>query len=143
MNIRCLAPVEDANATILILGSVPGEASLCEGQYYAHPRNLFWRILGELVGANSALPYEERTHVLQSVGVALWDILESCVRGTSLDSDIENGSPVPNDFAAFFSGHPKIASVYFNGAKADDCYRRLVLPVVKEKPIAYERTPIH
>ena len=141
MKVRCFAPVEDANTTVLILGSMPGKASLRAGQYYAHPRNLFWRILGELVGAIPALPYEERIRVLQSAGIALWDVLESCVRGTSLDSDIENGSLVPNDFAAFFSGHPKVARVYFNGAKADHYYRRRVLPGIEQNPVAYERLP--
>src|ERR1700685_3240157 len=141
MNVRCFVPVEDQNATVLILGSMPGQASLDAGQYYAHPRNLFWRFLGELVGANPALPYEERVRVLQSAGIALWDVLKSCVRRGSLDSDIDNGSLVPNDFAAFFSSHPKISHVYFNGAKADVCYQRCVLPVVREKNIAYERLP--
>lgn len=141
MNVRCLAPVEDENATVLILGSMPGQASLNAGQYYAHPRNLFWRFLGELIGANAALPYDERISVLHSAGIALWDVLQSCVRSGSLDSDIDNGSLVPNDFAAFFSGHPKIARVYFNGAKADVCYQRCVLPVVREKTIAYARLP--
>jgi len=141
MNAHCLAPVEDAHATVLILGSMPGKASLSAGQYYAHPRNLFWRVLGELVGATPALPYQERIRVLHSAGIALWDVLKSCVRDSSSDSDIENDSLVPNDFAAFFSDHPKIARVYFNGAKADVCYRKCVLPVTGEKPMAYERLP--
>jgi double-stranded uracil-DNA glycosylase len=141
MNVCCLTPVEDANATLLILGSMPGKASLCAGQYYAHPRNLFWHIMGELVGAFPALPYEERTRVLRSAGIALWDVLESCARGTSLDSDIENRSLVLNNFAAFFAEHPKTTHVYFNGAKADACYRRRVLPIIKEKSVAYARLP--
>ncbi len=137
----CFAPIEDANATVLILGSMPGKASLRAGQYYAHPRNLFWPILGELVGADLALSYQERTRGLQSAGIALWDVLESCVRATSLDSDIENNSLVPNDFTSFFSSHPKIARVYFNGAKAEECYRKHVLPTVAKEPIIYERLP--
>jgi TDG/mug DNA glycosylase family protein len=83
VSVRCLAPVEDANATVLILGSMPGKASLCAGEYYAHPRNLFWHILGELVGAIPTLPYEERTRVLQSAGIALWDVLQLCARSVA------------------------------------------------------------
>ena len=141
MSVRCLSPVDDANATVLILGSMPGKLSLDAGEYYAHPRKLFWHILGELVGAIPALPYEERTCIVRSAGIALWDVLQSCARGSSLDSDIENSSIIPNDFAAFFSAHPKIARVYFNGAKAENYYRKRVLPFIKEKPISYERLP--
>ena len=139
--IRCFEPVEDAKATILILGSMPGKESLRAGQYYAHPRNSFWPILGELVGAKPALPYEERVRVLRSAGIALWDVLESCARTTSLDSDIESGSLVSNDFASFFSGHQKITRVFFNGVKAEDCYRRHVLPVLKDVSVIYKRLP--
>ncbi len=140
-HVRCFEPVEDANATILILGSMPGKESLRAGQYYAHPRNSFWPILGELVGAIPSLPYEERVRVLRSAGIALWDVLESCVRATSLDSDIEKGSLVPNDFASFFSSHRKITRVFFNGVKAEDCYRKHVLPVLKELAVSYKRLP--
>ena len=69
---------------LLILGSMPGEALLNASQYYAHPRNAFWRIMGELFGAGPSLPYQERVAVLQSVGVALWDLLQACVRPGSL-----------------------------------------------------------
>lgn len=126
---------------MLILGSMPGKASLRANQYYAHPNNLFWRIMGELLGADPDLPYKERVQVLQSAGIALWDVLESCTRVTSLDSDIESGSLVANDFRSFFFGHPSIAHVYFNGAKAEDCYRRLVLAGIKKESVMYQRLP--
>ncbi|MEK7747915.1 MAG: DNA-deoxyinosine glycosylase [Nitrospirota bacterium] len=126
--IRCFDPIEDAKARVLILGSMPGKESLKRGQYYAHPRNLFWPILGELVGTKPALSYEERICVLQSAKIALWDVLALCTRPTSLDSDIEKDSLVCNDFASFFSRHKKITSVFFNGAKAQECYLRHGLP---------------
>ncbi len=140
-HVRCFAPIEDTSATVLILGSMPGKSSLRAGQYYAHPKNLFWHIMGKLLGAHPALPYEERVRVLQSAGIALWDVLESCARVTSLDADIENGSLIANDFTSFFSGHPRIVHVYFNGAKAEDCYRRLVHPIIKKTSITYTRLP--
>lgn len=140
-NIRCFEPIGDAKAKTLILGSIPGKESLRAGQYYAHPRNSFWPILGVLVGAQPSLSYENRVRVLQSAEIALWDVLKSCTRITSLDSDIENDSVVPNDFASFFSTHQKITHVYFNGAKAEQCYQRHVLPVINQLPIVYKRLP--
>jgi hypoxanthine-DNA glycosylase len=137
----CLAPVADRNATVLILGSLPGKRSLAVGQYYAHPRNLFWRILGELVGFDPTLPYEARVHRLQSAGIALWDVLESCVRKTSLDSDIETASEKPNNFADFFAEHPKMFRVFFNGTKAEGSYTRHVRLPFDERPIVYSRLP--
>ena len=62
--VRCFAPVEDAAATVLILGSMPGKASLAAGQYYAHPRNAFWPVMGKLLGFSPDLPYEERLQIM-------------------------------------------------------------------------------
>lgn len=139
--VRSFAPIADANAGVLILGSMPGKASLAAGEYYAHPRNQFWPIMGALAGARPALAYPERTRALRHAGMALWDVLESCQRASSLDADIERESRMPNDFVAFFASHPRIACVYFNGATAEDCYRRLVRPMVADFPLAYTRLP--
>ncbi len=135
------APLAESSATILILGSMPGQASLRAGEYYAHPRNLFWPILGELVGAHPTLPYAERIRVLHAARIAVWDVLKTCRRQGSLDSDIEHDSLVTNDFVSFFLRHRKIAYVYFNGAKAEDCYRRYVLPSVTNRSLLYYRLP--
>lgn len=138
---RCFAPIEDGRATVLILGSMPSQASLRVGQYYAHPRNQFWPLMGELIGAGPAVPYLERTRRLRSAGLAVWDVLASCTRRTSSDSDIEDGSLVPNDFVAFFARHPRIARVYFNGTKAEACYRQRVLPTIEHGAVMYQRLP--
>lgn len=116
--IRCFAPIENPAATVLILGSMPGKASLAAGEYYAHPRNAFWAIMGELIGARPDLPYQDRLKILRSSGIALWDVLGSCVRKSSLDSHIEIDSAVPNDFKSFFLRHPNITRVFFIGTKA-------------------------
>lgn len=126
--IQSFPPVENPKAMILILGSMPGKESLRASQYYAHPRNAFWPIMGELVGAATTLPYEARLTILKSAGIALWDVLASCMRSSSLDSDIEHDSIIPNDFASFFKRHPDITHVYFNGTLAEQCFRKYVLP---------------
>jgi len=126
--VRSFNYVADARATILILGSMPGAASLRAGQYYAHPRNLFWPILGELVGAGPDLAYAARLARLKAQGIALWDVLESCAREGSLDARIEASSLVPNDFARFFMQHRRIRRICFNGAAAENMFLRHVLP---------------
>lgn len=125
--IRSFEPIGDRNAEVLILGSMPGTRSLAAGQYYAHPHNVFWRILSELLHFDAASSYEARVRALKSARIALWDVLHSCVRAGSLDAMIENGTQTANDFRRFFGSHGKISRVYFNGATAETCYRRHVL----------------
>ncbi len=129
------------NSRILILGSMPGKASLQAGQYYAHPRNQFWPILGELVGASPELEYVERTRILRFEGIALWDVLKSCYRSSSLDADIDKSSMVANDFTAFFAGHPNIGHVFFNGATAEQAFRRYALPAIDAEKLVLQRLP--
>ncbi|OGS92877.1 MAG: DNA-deoxyinosine glycosylase [Gallionellales bacterium GWA2_59_43] len=139
--IRSFPPIADANARILILGSMPGKESLRANQYYAHPRNAFWPIMGELAGAAPALPYEVRTLKLRAAGIALWDVLDSCTRPGSLDADIDPDSIHPNDFAAFFEAHPHISRVYFNGTMAEQSFRKHVLPHLGHLTLRLQRLP--
>jgi TDG/mug DNA glycosylase family protein len=128
--VHSFEPIADARAVVLVLGSMPGERSLQAGQYYAHPQNAFWKILGALIGAGPDLPYAARCAQLRRRRIAVWDVLQSCLRRGSLDAGIASASIVANDFAAFFAGHPGIRSVLCNGDKAHSCYRRHVLPVL-------------
>ena len=141
--VQSFAPIADAKARVLILGSMPGKASLAAGQYYAHPQNLFWRILEEITGAGPALPYAARARALTARGIALWDVLESCAREGSLDSAIDDATISANDFASFYRAHAHIAHVFFNGAKAAACYRKYVLPVLGDAAAArsHQRLP--
>ena len=139
--IRSFPPVADASARILILGSMPGEESLRAGQYYAHPRNAFWKLMGELFAADPELPYERRTQQLKKSGVALWDVLASCKRKGSLDSAIAADSITANDFQTFFARHRKINQVFFNGATAERSFRMHVLPGLTAQPLQYTRLP--
>ncbi len=127
---RCFAPVAKADATVLILGSLPGRKSLEHRQYYAHPQNAFWKIITALFGDTSSLPYTRRLKILTANQIALWDVLAAAERPGSLDSSIVPHSAVPNDFAAFFRAHPRIRRVYFNGQKAEGLFRRHVLPAL-------------
>lgn len=136
-------PIDDADARVLILGSLPGQASLRAQQYYAQPHNAFWKIMGQLFGAGPELPYVERAQRLVEHKIALWDVCAAARRPGSLDSAIAHESVVPNDFAAFIAAHPQVALVCFNGAKAAELYRRYVLPGLPAAlpPLRYETLP--
>ena len=136
------APIANKSSQVLIVGSMPGKASLRARQYYAHPRNIFWKIIGNLFDFDPAAPYEIRIAKLLGERIALWDVLESCTRKSSLDSDIDDSTIVPNGFTAFFQEHSAIRGVYFNGAKAEDSYRRYVLAGLSANlDILYYRLP--
>lgn len=110
-------PVIDRRVTRLILGSFPSEASLAVGQYYAHPRNQFWRLLGDLFGEPlSEAPYERRLERLLVHRVGLWDVLDACDREGSLDSAIRNSRT--NPFARLVRLAPQLVDVAFNGGTA-------------------------
>ncbi len=123
-------PVVGSQPRVLILGSMPGIASLDVHEYYALPRNVFWPIMGELFGAHFKLAYQQRLDVLTACRVALWDVLESCIRPGSLDSSIDAQSVSVNNFGCLFTSYPTIRQVFFNGKKSATMYRRYVLPML-------------
>jgi len=133
VHVHSFAPIVDHSSRVLVLGSMPGKASLRAGQYYAHPRNLFWQFMHELLSVDAEASYEQRTAGLLERGVALWDVLKSCTRESSLDSDIVTSSIVANDFHGLFREYPQIRVVCFNGAKAADVFSRNVLGRLGER----------
>ncbi len=123
-----LPPVVDGRTRVLVLGSMPGEVSLAKQQYYAHPRNAFWRIMSDLIGFDAAADYPTRLRGLLSAGIGLWDVLHICDRPGSLDSAIVRDTMQVNDFGALFLERPGIARAFFNGVKAEQLFGRLVAP---------------
>ena len=138
--VRSFAPIAGRNARVLILGSMPGRASLEAGQYYAHRHNAFWRIASALLQFDPGAPYRERARALRSARIAVWDVLHSCVRPGSMDAMIDRESETANDFRRFFRTHRGITHVFFNGAKAEASFRRHVLPGI-DVPLRYKRLP--
>lgn len=118
-------PIAGDGVRILILGSLPGQRSLDAQQYYAHPQNVFWRIMKVLTGADGN--YENRCRALIDNGIAVWDVLGASVRPGSMDADIRMKSAEANDFAGFFAKYPDIDMVCFNGMKAAQLFRKLVV----------------
>jgi hypoxanthine-DNA glycosylase len=139
LTLRSFPPVVSAGCRVLILGSMPGEASLRAGQYYAHPRNAFWPIMGRLCGAGPDLAYPQRLERLLAAGIGLWDVLQSCVRAGSLDSAIRD--EVANDLPALFAAYPRIDRVFFNGAKAEAAFCRLAGTLLPAERPAMVRLP--
>lgn len=135
--IRSFAPIAGAQPKILILGSMPSVKSLEMGQYYAHQRNAFWRILFDLMGEELSGDYDKKQQLLKDHGIALWDVLKACERRGSLDSAIRNEEP--NDFEAFLKEHPSIERIVFNGGKAFSSFRRHV--GFAEGGMAYVQAP--
>ena len=134
-------PISECNAEILILGSMPGQASLAENQYYANLHNVFWKIMAETLEFSKDSAYEIRLDELKAANIALWDVLQSCARIGSLDVNIKANSMTANDFQKFFQAHKKIHTVLFNGAKAESAYGRYVLPLVNTVVVNYLRLP--
>jgi hypoxanthine-DNA glycosylase len=119
-----LAPVARSDALLIILGSLPGERSLAEARYYAHPTNQFWRLLGAAIGEDlAALPYEGRLERLRQRRIGLWDVIGSARRAGSLDQAIREASH--NPIAELPARFPELRAIAFNGAKAASDGRRL------------------
>lgn len=125
---RAFDPVVDARARLLILGSLPGDASLKAAQYYAHPQNGFWRLIGGVVGVElAALPYPDRLEALKASGVGLWDVIASAERPGSLDAAIR--SPEAADLRSLIESLPELRAVAFNGNTSAKLGRRILTGV--------------
>lgn len=126
--LQSFSPIVSVNTRILILGSMPGKASLDANQYYAHPRNLLWSLLAMYAEEQSAPPeYSLKLAMLERIGVGLWDVLQHCEREGSLDSDIKPDTEQANDFASLFKTLPNLQRICFNGKKAEHSFYKHVV----------------
>lgn len=116
------APIYNEQSKVLILGSMPGKRSLAMQQYYAHPQNRFWKMLGEIFQTETGCTYEERKAFLLQHKIALWDVLKYCERESSLDSDIRNETP--NDVTELLRENPQIQAIFCNGGKAAASFKK-------------------
>ncbi len=117
-----LKPIVDDQSRILILGSLPGDVSLAAGQYYASPRNQFWRILSRIYHEPIGRDYESKRAFLHQHDIALWDVLKAAERLGSLDSNIR--SSIANDLEGLICRHPQIRMIGLNGRKAEKDFNR-------------------
>lgn len=114
LHLAGLAPVIAPDTRVIVLGSFPGAASLAARQYYAHPRNQFWRLISAVIGEDlAALPYPERLPRLLAHRFGLWDVLGACEREGSLDASIRKAEA--NDFSLLRARSPQLQTVGFNG----------------------------
>lgn len=143
-------PVIGRRPLVLVLGSMPGKASLNANHYYAHPRNAFWPIIealpdyqrpgndpGDDLGQLMATRYQQ----LGQLRIALWDVLAQCRREGSLDSNIDRNTARGNDFDTLFRRYPSIGHILFNGGTAESLFRRLVMPTLKAPELQFRRLP--
>jgi TDG/mug DNA glycosylase family protein len=124
---RGFEPIAGADATTLILGSLPSQLSLQSGEYFGNPNNVFWKIMGELIDAGPENSYDVRVQRMIAARLAVWDVLRSAVRPGSLDANIDGETAKANDFNGFLREHSQIELVCFNGQKAAALFERLVI----------------
>jgi hypoxanthine-DNA glycosylase len=139
MMIKGFEPIIDNNCEAFVLGTMTGADSLRKEEYYANERNQFWKIVFSLVGEETNVSYVEKQKILLKNHIALWDVIQSCEREGSSDSNIKN--PVANDFKSFYAKYPKIKSIYFNGKKAEELYKKLVIKNGVNEGVSFTTLP--
>lgn len=134
---KSFSPHIDKNAKILVLGSMPGVKSLQAQEYYAHPQNRFWKLIGIICGCEKLADegYAKKLKILQENGIALWDVIGFCTRNGSLDSDIENEKP--NDIEGLLKKFGNIKTICLNGNKAYSAFKKY-FPKMIEKYCCYK-----
>ena len=142
-NAESFPPIVGTQAHTLILGTVPGQASLTATQYYAHPRNAFWPIIMAIINNDTPsfdlsklIDYNTRCQILSEHGYALWDVLASCTRPGSLDSKIVKSTEQANDIANLALSHPELTRIVCNGRAAETLFKRHVTRTL-DRPILH------
>ncbi|MCP4877401.1 MAG: DNA-deoxyinosine glycosylase [Gammaproteobacteria bacterium] len=132
--VQSFEPIIGHQPRVLILGSMPGTASLQAVEYYAHPRNAFWPIMAALFGIDAEASYPIRVQQLSRHPLIVWDILQACYRPGSLDSNIDVATAEANDFQDLLQQFPHIRAILFNGATSEKYFYRLVIPSLSVSP---------
>ena len=125
-------PIVAPESRVLVLGSLPSVKSVEKQQYYGHPQNVFWRIMGELFGFDRTMPYPDRVATLRENRVSVWDVLAASVRPGSMDAAIDEATARPNDFNRFFEDQAGLRRVCFNGKAAARLFTKLVAPTIEK-----------
>ncbi len=113
-------PIVSPQTEILVLGSVPGDRSLAENQYYAHPHNRFWKVLSAITHSDVPQKYVEKKQWLLRNHFGVWDVAHRAVRAGSMDSNIKLAEP--NDLPRLISALPQLHTIAFNGKKAESLF---------------------
>jgi hypoxanthine-DNA glycosylase len=122
--VKSLEPICDKNSQILILGTMPGVESLKKQEYYSHPRNIFWKLIAEVIGEPAPIDYKERKQYLLKNGIALWDMCKVCIRSGSLDNNAADEEP--NNIPSFVAEHSHIKLIGCNGKAAYEMFQKYV-----------------
>lgn len=141
MKICSFPPIANAKSKILILGTMPGKDSLKFNEYYAHPRNTFWKLMFDVLGTPFSNDYKVKQSLLLNNKIALWDILETCVREGSLDADILEEEPA--DLNTFLKTHSKIKHLLFNGKSSHAFFVRHTKGISLPYTILPSTSPAH
>lgn len=120
--IHSFSPILGQTPQILILGTMPGVASLRANEYYAHPTNAFWKIMATINNLELPMNYEDKKKLLTNKHIALWDVCHTCIRPGSADNDIHN--EIPNPIGKLLADHPSIQTLFFNGQTAHKLFHR-------------------
>lgn len=140
-SIYSFPPIADSQSKVLILGTIPGKESLRMTEYYGHPRNAFWKILFRLYNIPFSTNYQFKVEILLQNGIALWDVLRTCERQSSLDTDIK--MEVPNDLRQFLLSHPGISKIFFNGKGAAGYFSKYFADISLPNQVLPSTSPAH
>lgn len=141
LQIYSFAPLADSQSKVLILGTIPGKESLRLNAYYAHPQNAFWKIIFNLYDLPFSSDVQVRKEVLLHQRIALWDVLRSCERQSSLDTDIRLEQP--NDLRTLLSCYPGITRIFFNGQGAARFFRKYFPDISLLNHVLPSSSPAH
>ena len=135
-------PILGSKPKVLILGSMPSQKSLSKQQYYGYPQNAFWKIMAKIFEYPEEFSYSKRTEIVIQHGIAIWDVIHSCVRPGSLDSSIQKDTVIENNIPELIEHNPSIKKILCNGGTAYQLFQKHFNSWIKNHPeIKLEKLP--